>query len=322
MQEHVRLFLYEDYDDGTFFLATCSGHALRMQPWPGSRRDDPVELGGQRIFDLKEITPQQGQAFLSELGLDETSVVPGRECHRRSRLSQRPVPGRRPDGPGGHPGRVPHRDPGPRVERRDRAGQQPDRRRSRRHRHRDLRQSAAARGADPRDHRHPRPVGRRDHPRPHPEGPARLRRVRSAAARRTIDRPQSLRRQPARLCPAGRPLCRRQVADSNGTRRPIVADHVRHRRMQPTKQRLRANGRTGGSRRTDGNDADSPSHRRSQCRPTSPTPRRLDGSAAPGEQRRHRSLRPNRPRPSVCTIWLRWPMARTCCSWTCPTRWR
>ncbi len=42
--------------------------------------DDQAILGEERVFDLKEITPERAKALLAELDMNEVSVVPGRNA--------------------------------------------------------------------------------------------------------------------------------------------------------------------------------------------------------------------------------------------------
>jgi hypothetical protein len=42
--------------------------------------DAPAALSEQKVFDLKEITPDRGRALLSELGLGTACVLPGRNA--------------------------------------------------------------------------------------------------------------------------------------------------------------------------------------------------------------------------------------------------
>ena len=78
MQKHVRFSGMRD-SILAILLATAVVMLCGCSPGPAPVSDS-VELGGQRIFDLKEITLQQGHAYLSELGFDEISVVPGRNA--------------------------------------------------------------------------------------------------------------------------------------------------------------------------------------------------------------------------------------------------
>ena len=40
----------------------------------------PAKLSEQKVFDLKEITPERGKTLLTELNIGEVSIVPGRNA--------------------------------------------------------------------------------------------------------------------------------------------------------------------------------------------------------------------------------------------------
>jgi len=74
-----RLLLHGVRAARTAFLSLMVLALCGCSHGPGAA-DAPAGLGGQKVFDLKEITPERATAILSDLSITQAAMVPGRNA--------------------------------------------------------------------------------------------------------------------------------------------------------------------------------------------------------------------------------------------------